>query len=222
MSACAVEHRASNYIPKAIRLRPSSRCVEGKAQDHRWKQRLRLSSLIAPYPLVALNVSSPCCGNLSGVGDRPESRENGAHDPVTLAGYCEAIAKDDGHISRLVTLPFAARWISGEPVLNHELTEALWLEPANGDGPQDDGRASGNHRECGGDHDKAVGGKWETSRRMAKAPCPAPVPPYRCLAFRLLRRRWEHRQLVDVARIVLDDDRGLEVGGDLLEAVQGA
>jgi hypothetical protein len=50
---------------------------------------------------------------------------------VTLAGCREAIGKgDDGRISRhFVTLPFAARWIAGEPVLNDELTEALWLEP---------------------------------------------------------------------------------------------
>lgn len=52
--------------------------------------------------------------------------------PVALAGYREAIGKDDdGRIRRhFVILPFAARWIAGEPVLNEELTEALWLEPA--------------------------------------------------------------------------------------------
>ena len=27
-------------------------------------------------------------------------------------------------------LPFAARWIAGEPVLNDELSEAMWLHPA--------------------------------------------------------------------------------------------
>jgi 8-oxo-dGTP diphosphatase len=55
-----------------------------------------------------------------------------AIEPVTLAGYREAIGKDDdGRIRRhFVILPFAARWIAGEPVLNEELTEALWLEPA--------------------------------------------------------------------------------------------
>src|SRR5258708_25277395 len=41
-----------------------------------------------------------------------------------------------------------------------------------------------------------------------------------CKAWRLLRRRWEYRELADVARIVLDDDRRLESGGNLLEAVQ--
>lgn len=53
-------------------------------------------------------------------------------EPVALAGYREAIGKDGaGRIRRhFVILPFAARWIAGEPVLNEELTEALWLEPA--------------------------------------------------------------------------------------------
>jgi 8-oxo-dGTP diphosphatase len=52
-------------------------------------------------------------------------------EPVALAGYREAIGKDDaGRIRRhFVILPFAARWIAGDPVLNEELTEALWLEP---------------------------------------------------------------------------------------------
>jgi ADP-ribose pyrophosphatase YjhB (NUDIX family) len=55
-----------------------------------------------------------------------------AIEPVALAGYREAIGKDDdGRIRRhFVILPFAARWIAGEPVLNEELTEAAWLEPA--------------------------------------------------------------------------------------------
>ena len=53
-------------------------------------------------------------------------------EPVALAGYREAIARDgDGRIERhFVILPFAARWISGEPVLSEELSEALWLDPA--------------------------------------------------------------------------------------------
>jgi 8-oxo-dGTP diphosphatase len=52
--------------------------------------------------------------------------------PVALAGYREAIGNDsDGRIRRhFVILPFAARWLAGEPVLNDELTEALWLHPA--------------------------------------------------------------------------------------------
>src|ERR1700690_1585403 len=47
-------------------------------------------------------------------------------EPVALAGYREAIAHDpEGRIARhFVILPFAARWIGGEPVLNEELSEA--------------------------------------------------------------------------------------------------
>ena len=53
-------------------------------------------------------------------------------EPVALAGYREAIARDgDGRIERhFVILPFAARWIAGEAVLSHELSEAMWLDPA--------------------------------------------------------------------------------------------
>jgi ADP-ribose pyrophosphatase YjhB (NUDIX family) len=53
-------------------------------------------------------------------------------EPVALAGYREAIARDgDGRIERhFVILPFAARWIAGEPVLSEELSEAMWLDPA--------------------------------------------------------------------------------------------
>jgi 8-oxo-dGTP diphosphatase len=55
-----------------------------------------------------------------------------AVEPVALAGYREAIARDDeGRIERhFVILPFAARWIAGEPVLSDELSEAVWLDPA--------------------------------------------------------------------------------------------
>jgi ADP-ribose pyrophosphatase YjhB (NUDIX family) len=55
-----------------------------------------------------------------------------AIEPVALTGYREAIGKDDdGRIRRhFIILPFAARWIAGEPVLNEELSEALWLDPA--------------------------------------------------------------------------------------------
>jgi 8-oxo-dGTP diphosphatase len=53
-------------------------------------------------------------------------------EPVALAGYREAIARDsDGRIERhFVILPFAARWIAGEPTLSDELSEAMWLDPA--------------------------------------------------------------------------------------------
>ena len=54
-----------------------------------------------------------------------------AVEPVALAGYREAIVRDaEGRIERhFVILPFAARWIAGEPVLNDELSEAMWLDP---------------------------------------------------------------------------------------------
>ena len=53
-------------------------------------------------------------------------------EPLALAGYREAIARDgDGKIERhFVILPFAARWIAGDVALNEELTEARWLMPA--------------------------------------------------------------------------------------------
>jgi 8-oxo-dGTP diphosphatase len=55
-----------------------------------------------------------------------------AVEPIALAGYREAVVRDgDGRIERhFVILPFAARWIAGEPVLNEELSEAAWRLPA--------------------------------------------------------------------------------------------
>jgi 8-oxo-dGTP diphosphatase len=55
-----------------------------------------------------------------------------AIEPAGLAGYREAITRDgDGRVERhFVILPFAARWLAGEPVLNEELSEARWLHPA--------------------------------------------------------------------------------------------
>jgi 8-oxo-dGTP diphosphatase len=55
-----------------------------------------------------------------------------AIEPVGLAGYREAITHDrDGRVERhFVILPFAARWLAGEPVLNEELSEARWLHPS--------------------------------------------------------------------------------------------
>ena len=45
-----------------------------------------------------------------------------------LAGWREALpAQADG--SHFVILPLAARWISGEPVLNDELDDAQWRVP---------------------------------------------------------------------------------------------
>jgi len=53
-------------------------------------------------------------------------------EPVALAGYRERIARDaNGSVEQhFVILPFAARWIAGEPVLNEELAEARWLVPS--------------------------------------------------------------------------------------------
>jgi 8-oxo-dGTP diphosphatase len=52
-------------------------------------------------------------------------------EPVALAGYRQMIARDaDGRVERhFVILPFAARWLRGEIVLNEELSEAKWLLP---------------------------------------------------------------------------------------------
>jgi ADP-ribose pyrophosphatase YjhB (NUDIX family) len=55
-----------------------------------------------------------------------------AVEPVALAGYREAIVRDaQGRVERhFVILCFAARWLSGEPVLNEELDDARWLDPS--------------------------------------------------------------------------------------------
>ena len=55
-----------------------------------------------------------------------------AVEPLGLAGFREAIVRDpQNRVERhFVILPFAARWIAGEPCLNEELSEALWVEPA--------------------------------------------------------------------------------------------
>jgi 8-oxo-dGTP diphosphatase len=64
-----------------------------------------------------------------------EVREETSLDisPVALAGHREAIARDrDGKVERhFIILCFAARWLSGEPVLNEELDDARWLVPAD-------------------------------------------------------------------------------------------
>ena len=53
-------------------------------------------------------------------------------EPVALAGHREAIVRDaQGRVERhFVILCFAARWLAGEPVLNEELDDARWLDPA--------------------------------------------------------------------------------------------
>jgi 8-oxo-dGTP diphosphatase len=53
-------------------------------------------------------------------------------EPIALAGYREAIVRDDDRrVARhYVILCFAARWVSGEPVLGDEIAEARWLRPS--------------------------------------------------------------------------------------------
>ena len=53
-------------------------------------------------------------------------------EPVTLAGEREVIVRDaQGQVERhFVILCFAARWRAGEPVLNDELDDARWIDPA--------------------------------------------------------------------------------------------
>lgn len=55
-----------------------------------------------------------------------------AIEPVALAGHREVIVRDkQGKVERhFVIMCFASRWIAGEPVLNEELDDARWLEPA--------------------------------------------------------------------------------------------
>jgi ADP-ribose pyrophosphatase YjhB (NUDIX family) len=51
-------------------------------------------------------------------------------EPVALAGFRETIVRDkENRVERhFVILPFAARWIAGEPVLNEELSEWRWVD----------------------------------------------------------------------------------------------
>ncbi len=53
-------------------------------------------------------------------------------EPVALAGHREVIVRDElGRVERhFVIMCFAARWLSGEPILNDELDDARWLLPA--------------------------------------------------------------------------------------------
>ena len=63
-------------------------------------------------------------------------------EPVGLAGYRQAIARDaSGKIERhFVILPFAARWLAGEPSLNEELAEWHWRHPSELSEPEHDRR----------------------------------------------------------------------------------
>jgi 8-oxo-dGTP diphosphatase len=51
---------------------------------------------------------------------------------LALAGHREAVMRDaqDRVERHFVIMCFAARWISGEPVLNEELDDARWLDPS--------------------------------------------------------------------------------------------
>ena len=53
-------------------------------------------------------------------------------EPVSLAGHREAIMRDkENRIKRhFVILCFASRWLKGEPILNSELDDARWIDPA--------------------------------------------------------------------------------------------
>lgn len=55
-----------------------------------------------------------------------------AVEPIALAGHREVIVRDaQGRIERhFVILCFAARWVGGETILNEELDDARWIEPA--------------------------------------------------------------------------------------------
>jgi 8-oxo-dGTP diphosphatase len=55
-----------------------------------------------------------------------------AIEPVGLAGFRETVVRDaEDRVERhFIILCFAAHWVSGEPVLNEELSEAHWIEPA--------------------------------------------------------------------------------------------
>ena len=53
-------------------------------------------------------------------------------EPVALAGHREAIVRDkEGRVERhFVILSFTSRWLRGVPVLNSELDDARWIDPA--------------------------------------------------------------------------------------------
>jgi ADP-ribose pyrophosphatase YjhB (NUDIX family) len=53
-------------------------------------------------------------------------------EPLTLVGYRQVISRDpNGLVERhFVILPFVARWLAGEIILNEELAEARWLKPS--------------------------------------------------------------------------------------------
>lgn len=69
---------------------------------------------------------------LQGALEREVAEETGlVIAPLALAGTREMISRDaEGRVERhFVILAFAARWLAGEPALNHELAEARWVAP---------------------------------------------------------------------------------------------
>ena len=69
------------------------------------------------------------------VDDDPErdaAAEAALRRAAALAGFRETIVHDaQTRVERhFVILCFAARWRGGEPVLNEELSEARWIDPA--------------------------------------------------------------------------------------------
>lgn len=56
-----------------------------------------------------------------------------AIEPVALVGEREVIVRDaHGKVERhFVILAFAARWITGEVLINEELAEARWMRPSD-------------------------------------------------------------------------------------------
>lgn len=60
-------------------------------------------------------------------------------DIVALSGFREMLPAATGGGHYLI-MSFAARWLAGEPVLNDELDDFLWVPPDNlGDRPMTDG-----------------------------------------------------------------------------------
>ena len=86
-------------------------------------------------------------------GSRP-SRARCARKPAwhRAGRRSPAFAKPSSATRRIVSqrhfviLCFAARWLAGEPVLNEELSEALWIEPAELAGLQDHPGPCGHRR----------------------------------------------------------------------------
>ena len=73
-------------------------------------------------------------------------------EPVALAGYREVVARDaEDKVERhFVILPFAARWIAGEPKLNEELSEWRWVDPGEVASTADHAGARGDRGLGGG------------------------------------------------------------------------